>query len=119
MDVNTIEPGVDFAKEISRKLAACQVLVAVVSPAWLTATDKRGHRRLDDPSDFVRLEIETALARDVLVIPVLAQGAVMPGQDDLPESLAGLARRNALLVRHESFSYDAGRLVTAIEQVMV
>ncbi|HEY0999870.1 MAG TPA: hypothetical protein VGD83_09545 [Streptosporangiaceae bacterium] len=60
MDVDTIEPGVDFAEEISRAVAACQVLVAVVGPAWLTATDKRGRRRLDDPGDFVRLEIETA-----------------------------------------------------------
>jgi hypothetical protein len=118
MDVDTIEPGVDFAEKISRALAACQVLVAVVGPAWLTATDERGRRRLDDQDDFVRLEIETALARGVRIIPVLAQGAVMPGQDDLPESLAGLARSNALLVRHESFRSDAGRLVTAIERVL-
>jgi hypothetical protein len=118
MDVDKIEPGVDFAEEISQAVAACQVLVAVVGPAWLTATDERGRRRLDDPGDFVRLEIETALTRDVRVIPVLAQGAVMPGQDDLPERLAGLARRNALVIRHESFRSDAGRLVAAIEQVL-
>jgi TIR domain len=79
MDMDKIEPGVDFAEEISQAVAACQVLVAVVGPAWLTATDERGRRRLDDPGDFVRLEIETALTRDVRVIPVLAQGAVMPG----------------------------------------
>lgn len=119
MDVDTIAPGVDFAEEISRAVAACQVLVAVVGPAWLTATDERGRRRLDDPDDFVRLEIETALARGVRVIPVLAQGAVMPGRDDLPESLADLARRNALFIRHESFRSDAGRLLAAIEQVLV
>jgi hypothetical protein len=118
MDVDTIEPGVDFAEEISRAVTACQVLVAVVGPAWLTATDERGRRRLDDPDDFVRLEIETALTRGVRVIPVLAQGAVMPGREDLPESLAGLARRNALFIRHESFRSDAGRLVAAIEQVL-
>src|ERR1700747_1122745 len=75
MDVDTIEPGLDFAEEVTRAVAACQVLVAVIGPAWLTAADGRGRRRLDDPDDFVRLEIETALVRGVRVIPVLAQGA--------------------------------------------
>jgi TIR domain len=118
MDVDTIEPGLDFAEEVTRAVAACQVLVAVIGPAWLTATDGRGRRRLDDPDDFVRLEIETALVRGVRVIPVLAQGAPMPTREDLPGSLAGLARRNALFIRHESFRSDAGRLVTAIERVL-
>ena len=116
--MDTIEPGLDFAEEVTRAVAACQVLVAVIGPTWLTAADGRGRRRLDDPGDFVRLEIETALARGVRVIPVLAQGAMMPGGDDLPESLAVLARRNALFIRHESFRSDAGRLVTAIERVL-
>jgi Tol biopolymer transport system component len=118
MDVDAIEPGVDFVEAINRAVAACTVLLAVIGPNWLTATDKRGGRRLDDPGDRVRLEIEAALARDVRVIPVLAQGAIMPGREDLPESLAGLARRNALFIRHESFRTDAGRLVTAIEGVL-
>jgi hypothetical protein len=118
IDVDTIEPGVDFAEEIFRAVAACKVLLAILGPAWLTAADERGGRRLDDPGDTVRLEIEAALARGVRVIPVLAEGAVMPGQDDLPECLAGLARRNALVIRHESFRYDAGRLVTAIERIL-
>jgi hypothetical protein len=73
---------------------------------------------LDDPDDIVRVEIEAALARGVLVIPILAEGAVMPDREDLPKSLASLARRNALPIRHDSFRYDAGRLVTAIEQVL-
>ena len=94
------------------------MLLAVIGPKWLTATDERGRRRLDDPDDFVRLEIEAALARDVRVIPVLAQGAIIPGREDLPESLVSLARRSALFIRHESFRSDAGRLVTAIERVL-
>jgi hypothetical protein len=118
IDVDTIEPGLDFAEEITRAVAACQVFVAVIGPAWLTATDGRGRRRLDDPNDFVLLEIEAALARGVRVIPILAQGAMMPGRDDLPESLAGLARRSALFIRYESFRSDAGRLVEAIERVL-
>ena len=119
MDVDTIEPGVDFAEEIARAVAACQVLLAIIGPGWLTVTDKRGQRRLDDPDDLVRLEIGAALAREVRVIPVLVGDAVMPGRDELPENLAGLARRNALAIRHESFRSDAGRLVTAIERALV
>src|SRR5690349_10570277 len=78
MDVDTIEPGVDFAEEITRAVSACKVLLAVIGPNWLAATDERGCRRLDDPDDFVRLEIEAALARGVRVIPILADDAVMP-----------------------------------------
>jgi WD40 repeat protein len=118
MDVDTIEPGVDFAEEISRAVAACQVLLAIIGPGWLTVTDRRGRRRLDDPEDLVRLEIGTALARNVRVIPVLVGDTVMPGRDELPESLAGLARRNAVAIRHENFRSDVGRLVTAIERVL-
>src|SRR5437762_1624882 len=76
MDVYTIELGVDFVEEIDRSLAACKVLLAIIGPNWLTAADKEGYRRLDDPEDMVRLEIETALARDVRVIPILVEGAV-------------------------------------------
>ena len=118
IDVDKIEPGVDFAEEISRAVAACQVLLVILGPDWLTATDERGARRLDDPGDTVRLEIEAALARGVRVIPILAEGAVMPGRNDLPESLAGLAHRNAIRIRHESFRNDAERLVTAIERIL-
>jgi predicted glycoside hydrolase/deacetylase ChbG (UPF0249 family) len=119
IDVDAIELGVDFAEAISRAVAACQVLLAVIGPSWLTITDEQGRRRLDDPDDIVRLEVEAALARDVRVIPILVEGAHMPRRDDLPDSLTGLARRNPLLIRHESFSDDAGRLVRAIERVLV
>jgi hypothetical protein len=118
IDVDTIEPGVDFAEEIFRAVAACKVLLAIIGPAWLTAADERGRRRLDDPDDIVRVEVEAALGRGVRVIPILMEGAVMPPRQDLPESLAGLARRNALPIRHESFRSDAGRLIKAIERVL-
>src|SRR6185437_7869695 len=117
MDVDAIEPGADYVQEITRAVAACDVLVAVIGPGWVMAAGERG-RRLDDPHDWVRVEVGTALSRGVRVIPVLVGGAVMPGRDELPEELAGLARRNALRVRHESFHADAGQLVTAVEQVL-
>jgi hypothetical protein len=118
MDVDTIEPGVDFAEEILQAVAACKVLLAIIGPTWLTAADARGRRRLDDPDDIVRLEVEAALARNVRVVPILIDGAIMPTRSDLPESLAGLARRNALPIRHDSFRSDAGRLITAIERIL-
>src|SRR6185437_14616575 len=71
IDVVTIAPGVDFADAIFREVAACTVLLAIIGPTWLSAVDLHGRRRLDDPDDLVRLEIEAALARGVRVIPIL------------------------------------------------
>jgi TIR domain len=118
MDVDTIALGVDFAEVISQAVSTCEVLLAVIGPRWLTVTDEDGRRRLDDPDDFVRLEIAAALERDIRVIPILVEGAVMPRRQQLPEALAGLARRNALSLRHESFGSDADRLLTAIEPIL-
>lgn len=98
IDVDAIQPGEDFAEEIFRAVAACAVLLAIIGPSWLTAADERGSRRLEDPQDWVRLEIQAALTRGVRVIPILGEGAVMPAADDLPDSLAGLARRDACLI---------------------
>lgn len=117
MDVDTIEPGVDFVQAINRAVVDCQVLLAVIGPNWLTITDARGRRRLDDPDDIVRLEVQAALARDVRVIPILVEGAGMPAGDELPASLAGLVRRNAFTIRHESFRSDAERLIAVIEGI--
>jgi TIR domain len=118
MDVDTIALGVDFAEVISQAVSSCEVLLAVIGPRWLTVTDEDGRRRLDDPDDLVRVEIAAALERDIRVIPVLVEGAVMPSRQQLPEVLAGLARRNALSVRHESFRADAERLLAAVEPLL-
>src|SRR5574343_1018940 len=92
-DVETIEPGVDFVEAIGHALHSCGVLLAIIGPRWTTMTDASGKRRLDDPGDYARLEIATALLRsDVRVIPVLVEGAVMPGSDELPDELKPLAR---------------------------
>jgi TIR domain len=118
MDVDTIALGVDFAEVITQAVSTCEVLLAVIGPHWLTATDQEGQRRLDDPDDIVRLEIAAALERNIRVIPILVEGAVMPRQQELPDSLAGLARRNALSLRHESFRSDADRLVAELEPLL-
>jgi hypothetical protein len=106
MDVDNIELGVDFAGAITRAVGTCEVLLAVIGPGWVAATGKDGRRRLEDPDDVVRLEVEAALDRDVRVIPVLVGGAAMPQRGELPGGLAKLARRNGLSVRHETFRSD-------------
>ena len=119
MDVDSIEPGVDFVDTIDRTLGRCTVFIAVIGADWLTAVDPLGARRLDDPGDFVRLEIEHALARTVRVIPVLVDGAQMPQRLDLPESMGPLTRRNAHAMSNSRFGLDVGELLVALERVLV
>jgi len=109
-DVDNIPYGADFPAFIRQQLAACSVCLAVIGPRWL-APGPDGHRRLDDPSDFVRLEIETALALGRVVVPVLVNGATMPLPGSLPPSLARLHYVNAALVRLDpDFTADVRRL---------
>ena len=118
MDVDAIALGEDFLKAIEKRVGECDVLIAVIGAHWLTSTDEQGGRRLDDPEDFVRMEIATALRRDIRVIPVLVDGASMPRSRDLPDDLKSLVRRNALQVGDTHFDDDCRRLVAAIEQVL-
>jgi hypothetical protein len=117
MDIDTIEPGEDFVEVLQNAVGSCQALVAVIGPEWLSSTDQAGQRRLDDPNDFVRLEIAAALERNIRVIPVLVDGASMPTLQDLPDVLAKLARRNALFISNERFRYDIGKLIATLDRV--
>jgi putative sterol carrier protein len=118
MDVDSIEVGVDFAEAIQRAVGECEVLLALVGLQWLTASDAEGQRRLDDPDDIVRLEIEAGLAREIRVIPVLVDDTPMPRSQELPDSLAPLARRNALKLSSDRYAFDMGRLLHAIEGIV-
>lgn len=111
MDVDTIEGGTDFTKVLEDAVQSCDVLIALIGGQWLSIKDKDGERRLDNPEDFVRVEIATALKRNIRVIPVLVDGVDMPQPTDLPENLKTLARRNALRVNHHSFNPDIYRLL--------
>ena len=103
MDVDTIDPGVDFVEAVEEVVSACDVLIAVIGNRWLTSSDRRGTRRLDIPEDLVRLEIATALKRGIRVVPVLVEGATMPAAGELPDNLKALVRRNALEIGHTRF----------------
>ena len=118
MDIDAILPGEDFVDVINRELDSCVVLLAVIGPGWLSAADAAGRPRLDNPDDFVRLEIGKALERNIRVIPVLWQRAVMPRSNELPKELAKLARRNAVEVEHASFQRDLAPLIAALEQLL-
>lgn len=117
MDVDAIEPGADFVQRIAEVLGECRVLLVVIGSEWLQARDSAGNRRLDAPQDFVRTEIETALSHDIRVIPVLTQDTPMPTVEQLPESLATLARRNAIELSDVRWHYDLGRLLDFLETV--
>jgi hypothetical protein len=77
MDVDTLDPGVDFVEAVEEVVGACDVLIAVIGSRWLTSSDRRGRRRLDIAEDLVRLEIATALKRSIRVVPVLVEGATI------------------------------------------
>lgn len=117
-DIDNIEPGLDFKKVLSEKVQSCDVLLAVIGPDWLDARNEHGARRLDDPRDFVRVEIEAALARDVRVIPVLVDGARMPNEDELPEAIRSLSFRNGVRMAHERFASDADGLTQALAKIV-
>lgn len=118
-DVETIEPGVDFVEAIGHALESCRVLLAIIGPRWSTMADGSGRRRLDDANDYARLEIATALQRrDVLVIPVLVEGAAMPAADDLPDDLKLLARRNAFELTDKRWEFDVTSLVDALNKAL-
>jgi hypothetical protein len=112
-DVDSIGHGVAFDEAIAQAVSTCQVLLVVIGPKWLTATNAEGQRRLDDPEDVVRLEIEAAFRGGVRVIPILVEGAMTPRQDELPESLGGLARVNALVLHPDRMNDDVSSLLTA------
>jgi hypothetical protein len=117
IDVDNLDPGVDFVEAIEQSVVSCDALIAVIGRHWLISADEKRRRRLDNPEDFVRLEIASALKRDIRVIPVLVDGASMPSPSELPDDLKALVRRNAVEVSHTRFSTDSERLVAALERI--
>ena len=118
MDVSAIEPGVDFVEAIDQAVGSCAVLLVIIGRKWLDCTDAAGRRRLDDPKDFIRLEVGTALRRKIRVVPVLVQDAVMPGEADLPDDLKLLARRNAIEISDTHWDTDLAQLVETLARVL-
>src|SRR5580693_7823547 len=118
LDVDNIDLGVDWFNVLTERVGACDALVAAIGRNWVSAADKDNRRRIDDPDDFVRIEIEAALKRDVRVIPVLVDGAVMPKAGELPDSLKGLARRQGIDVSPARFDDDVEKLTRALVSIL-
>ncbi|HEY6144942.1 MAG TPA: toll/interleukin-1 receptor domain-containing protein [Solirubrobacterales bacterium] len=118
MDLD-LDPGIDFVERITRVVSDCVALIVVIGPRWAQLQNEDGTRRIEDPEDFVRLEVETGLRRDdVRLIPALVGGARMPRREELPAELQGLARRNALELSEGRWAYDVGRLVETLDEVL-
>ena len=115
MDVDAIQPGRDFRKAIEESVHSCSVLLAVIGQQWLDSADGLGQRRLDDEGDYLRLEVASALRRDIPVVPVLVRGAKMPRADQLPADLQELAYRNAVELTHSRWKSDLQVLAQALK----
>ena len=117
-DVDSIPIGIDFRDKIRESIDRADLLIAIIGPRWVDVSNQAGERRLALPDDYVRLEIESALAKGIPVIPVLVDDAPMPSAEQLPDSIAQLAYLNALFIPREPF-FHAGvdKLIEEIEQL--
>ena len=119
-DVDSIPLGSDFRELIDTAVAECDVFLLIIGKDWLNASNNRGGRRLDDVSDFVRLEIESALKRKIPMIPVLVNNASLPTQEDLPSSICDVAFRNLAQARDDpDFHRDIDRLIEGIDKAIL
>ncbi len=118
LDVETIEAGLDFIQAIEKALSSCSVLIAMIGPHWATMKDPQGNLRLFNKDDFIRIEISAALKRDIRVIPVLVNGAMMPNPEDLPEDLQGLTRRHAQELSSSRWKYDSDQLTSVLSKII-
>ena len=116
MDVDDIPPGRDFTQVLARELDACEVLIALIGPTWAGRRGRRGRRRLDDPGDFVRMELAAALKRRIPVVPVLVQNASMPRAHELPDELARLSSIQAFELADRRWGADLRSLIVALER---
>jgi Tol biopolymer transport system component len=118
-DVDSIPLGQDFRGHLNEIVGGCAAVLAIIGPRWTDIRNEAGQRRLEDPDDFVRIELEAALSRSVPVVPVMVGHAPMPGTSQLPSTLSSLAFRQSIEVRPDpDFHNDATRLVSALRAIV-
>ncbi|MBL8038543.1 MAG: toll/interleukin-1 receptor domain-containing protein [Nitrospira sp.] len=116
-DVDSIPLGADFRTYLDEQVAKCDVFLAVIGRDWLRSKSRKGKSRLEDPGDFVRIEIESALKRRIPIIPVLVQGASIPPAERLPAGIQELSYRNGIVVRRDpDFHMDMDRLIANLKK---
>ena len=117
-DITSIDPGADFHEALEKALVTAGVMLAVIDPHWLSATDQRGRRRLDLPNDWVRQEIVESLRRPGMrVFPLLVDGAQMPSEEELPDPLQPLVRRQAFELTWRHWGNDVAELVKILKRI--
>lgn len=117
-DVDTIQPGTNFEQKINSELDDSDVMLVMVGNQWLESKDQEGHRRLDQPHDYVRVEVETALKKNISVIPILLQGTHMPSPNALPDTLQDLSRRNAIRLNDDHWVSDCSLLAGILKNTL-
>jgi TIR domain len=117
-DIYSLDPGVEYDEAIQHWVGDCDVLLVLIGRQWLSLTGSDGHRRLDDPHDLHRREVEAALSRRVRVIPVLTQDTAMPSAEELPGTLARLATRHAFRLSDDRWSADVAFLADRLSGVL-
>lgn len=110
MDIDKIEPGVDFTEVLSHSLDTCDVMLAIIGPNW-QGRNSNNLSRIKKPDDWVRLELSTALKRNIRVVPVLVDSASLPDVSELPEDLEGLSRRQTYEISNKRWRYDTEQLI--------
>jgi TPR repeat protein len=111
MDVDSISLGRDFRNELQTTLEACDLMLVLIDRDWAAAKDERGQVRLENAADFVRMEIEAGLKRDIAVTPVLVKGAQMPTAEELPAEIRSLAYRNGFELSHNRWESDVREMI--------
>src|SRR6266403_3486394 len=111
MDVDSIALGRDFRGALQKTLESCDLMLVLIGRDWADVKDEEGRTRFENPGDFVRLEIEAALKRDIVVTPILVQGAHMPAPEQLPEEIRDLAYRHSFELSHNRWESDVREMI--------
>jgi formylglycine-generating enzyme required for sulfatase activity len=115
MDVDSIALGRDFRSALQRTLESCDLMLVLIGRDWADVKDEEGRTRLENPGDFVRLEIEAALGRDIVVTPILVQGAHMPAPEHLPADIRDLVYRNGFELSHNRWESDVAEMIRRLD----
>jgi hypothetical protein len=118
-DVDTIQAGANFEQKINTELDNSDAVLVLIGNQWLDCRDAEGNRRLDDPQDYVRLEIATALGKNITVIPILLQGSQMPSGNALPDALRDLSMRNAIRLNDDHWNSDCNLLAGILKNTLI
>jgi hypothetical protein len=111
MDVDSISLGRDFRSELQKNMTACTVVLVLIDKEWATLKDEMGRRRLENADDYIRMEVEAAIKRDIVVTPVLVKGAQMPAAEELPAEIRDLAYRNGFELTHNRWESDVKEMI--------